>query len=108
MYVPTYCIECTYIFSPMFPTVFVLSHSRRYITTLPLTSFIFPRDVICGQIRVEAYDLGVPTALSSDLDLTVFVRDVNDFEPQFLVDSYSVNFTGQCAGKAGSNPSVVG
>ncbi|KAJ9587165.1 hypothetical protein L9F63_019319, partial [Diploptera punctata] len=45
------------------------------------------------EIRVEAYDLGVPTPLSSDLDLTVYVRNVNDYEPQFLVDEYHINFT---------------
>ena len=30
------------------------------------------------EIRVEAFDLGVPTSLSSDLDITVYVSDVND------------------------------
>ncbi|XP_069668723.1 cadherin-23 isoform X2 [Periplaneta americana] len=45
------------------------------------------------EIRVEAYDLGIPTPLSSDLDLTVYVRNVNDYEPQFLVDEYHINFT---------------
>ena len=44
---------------------------------------------------MEAYDLGVPTPLSSDLDLTVYVRNVNDYEPQFLVDEYNINFTGK-------------
>ncbi|KAJ1522204.1 hypothetical protein ONE63_002512 [Megalurothrips usitatus] len=45
------------------------------------------------QLRVEAYDLGIPTPLSSDLDLTIYVRNVNDYEPQFLVDEFTVNFT---------------
>uniref|UniRef100_A0A1B0CCE9 Putative cadherin egf lag seven-pass g-type receptor n=1 Tax=Lutzomyia longipalpis TaxID=7200 RepID=A0A1B0CCE9_LUTLO len=45
------------------------------------------------EIRVEAYDQGIPTPLSSDLDLTVYVRNVNDYEPQFLVDEITVNFT---------------
>ncbi|KAJ8911026.1 hypothetical protein NQ315_016595 [Exocentrus adspersus] len=44
-------------------------------------------------IRIEAYDLGLPTPLSSDLDLTVYVSNVNDYQPQFLLDEYSVNFT---------------
>lgn len=44
-------------------------------------------------IRIEAYDLGAPTPLSSDLDLTVYVTDVNDYQPQFLVDEVHVNFT---------------
>ena len=44
-------------------------------------------------IRVEAYDLGVPTSLQSDLDLTIYVRNVNDHKPQFLVDTFVANFT---------------
>lgn len=49
------------------------------------------------QIRVEAYDQGVPP-LSTDLDLTVYVRNVNDYEPQFLIDEIRVNFTGKFDG----------
>lgn len=49
------------------------------------------------QIRVEAYDQGVPP-LSADLDLTIYVRNVNDYEPQFLIDEISVNFTGKLDG----------
>ncbi|XP_021707792.1 cadherin-23 isoform X2 [Aedes aegypti] len=45
------------------------------------------------ELRVEAYDQGIPTPLSSDLDLTIYVRNVNDYEPQFLVEEISVNFT---------------
>ncbi|XP_073991281.1 cadherin 88C isoform X3 [Rhodnius prolixus] len=45
------------------------------------------------QIRVEAYDHGVPTPLSSDLDLTIYVRNINDHQPQFLVEEFTVNFT---------------
>ncbi|KAJ8962164.1 hypothetical protein NQ318_018121 [Aromia moschata] len=44
-------------------------------------------------IRIEAYDLGVPTPLSSDLDLTVYVSNINDYQPQFLMDEFMVNFT---------------
>lgn len=47
------------------------------------------------ELRVEAHDLGTPTPLSSDLDLTIYVKNVNDFEPQFLVDEFHVNFTGE-------------
>ncbi|GLH04217.1 Cadherin-87A [Gryllus bimaculatus] len=49
------------------------------------------------QVRVEAYDLGIPTALSSDLELTIYVRNVNDYEPQFLVNEFFVNFTEHAA-----------
>ncbi|XP_018055353.1 PREDICTED: uncharacterized protein LOC108691909 [Atta colombica] len=45
------------------------------------------------EIRVEAYDLGIPTPLSSDLDLIIYVRNINDFEPQFSVNVFNVNFT---------------
>lgn len=45
-------------------------------------------------LRIEAYDLGIPTALSSDLELVIYVKNVNDFQPQFMVDVFRVNFTG--------------
>ncbi|KAH8293460.1 hypothetical protein KR054_000643 [Drosophila jambulina] len=45
------------------------------------------------EIRIEAYDQGLPTSLSSDLDLTIYVRNVNDYEPQFIVNEIAVNFT---------------
>ncbi len=44
-------------------------------------------------LRIEAYDLGIPTPLQSDLDLTVYVKNVNDHEPQFTVDEFQANFT---------------
>lgn len=48
-----------------------------------------------SQIRIEAFDLGEPTSLSTDLDLTIYVSSVNDYQPQFLVDDFFVNFTGK-------------
>ena len=45
------------------------------------------------EVRVEAHDLGVPTPLQSDLDLTIYVKNINDHEPQFIVDQFRVNFT---------------
>ena len=45
------------------------------------------------EIRVEAYDLGVPTSLTSDLDLKIYVKNVNDHEPQFLIEEFNVSFT---------------
>uniref|UniRef100_A0A0K2V387 Putative LOC100748423 [Bombus impatiens] n=1 Tax=Lepeophtheirus salmonis TaxID=72036 RepID=A0A0K2V387_LEPSM len=45
------------------------------------------------EIRVEAFDLGVPTSLQSDLDLKIFVCNINDHEPQFLVNEFHANFT---------------
>ncbi|CAG7830108.1 unnamed protein product [Allacma fusca] len=44
-------------------------------------------------IRIEAHDLGVPTPLSTDLDLTILVRNVDDFKPQFVVENFEANFT---------------
>lgn len=35
----------------------------------------------------------MPTSLSSDLDLTVYVSNINDYQPQFLVDDVTLNFT---------------
>lgn len=43
---------------------------------------------------MEAFDHGTPTPLSSDLDLTIYVKNVNDYQPQFLVEDFQVNFTG--------------
>ena len=45
------------------------------------------------ELRVEAHDLGLPTPLQSDLDLTVYVKNINDHEPKFIVDTFRVNFT---------------
>lgn len=49
------------------------------------------------EIRIEAYDQGIPTPLSSDLDLIIYVRNVNDYEPQFIIEEISVNFTEHAA-----------
>lgn len=56
----------------------------EYISNFSLISF---------QIRIEAYDQGLPTSLSTDLDLIIYVRNVNDYEPQFIVNEIAVNFT---------------
>lgn len=37
--------------------------------------------------------MGTPTPLSSDLDLMIYVKNINDYEPQFLIDVHNVNFT---------------
>ncbi|CAG9764226.1 unnamed protein product [Ceutorhynchus assimilis] len=44
-------------------------------------------------IRIEAFDLGVPTSLSSDLDLTVYINDIRGYQPQFLDDEFTIEFT---------------
>ncbi|RWS28589.1 cadherin-23-like protein [Leptotrombidium deliense] len=45
------------------------------------------------ELRVEAYDLGEPTSLSTDLDLTILVTNVDDYEPEFTQDLFRVIFT---------------
>ncbi len=45
------------------------------------------------ELRVEAFDLGEPTPLATDLDLVVYVSDVNDHSPQFLIDEFEASFT---------------
>lgn len=47
------------------------------------------------EIRVEAYDHGIPKELSSDLDIIIYVHSINNYEPTFLLQSISVNFTGE-------------
>lgn len=39
---------------------------------------------------MEAYDLGQPTSLSTDLDLTIFVVNVDDNAPEFTEDNVSL------------------
>lgn len=45
------------------------------------------------EIRVQAYDLGTPTSLSTDMDITILVTNVDDFEPEFTQDIFQVVFT---------------
>ena len=45
------------------------------------------------ELRVQAYDLGTPTSLSTDLDLTILVTNVDDYEPEFTQDVFQVVFT---------------
>ncbi|XP_057365539.1 cadherin-23-like isoform X1 [Daphnia carinata] len=45
------------------------------------------------QIRIEARDSGIPTWLSTDLDLTIYVRNINDHQPQFPLDIFQINIT---------------
>uniref|UniRef100_T1KWL6 Cadherin domain-containing protein n=2 Tax=Tetranychus urticae TaxID=32264 RepID=T1KWL6_TETUR len=45
------------------------------------------------ELRVEAFDLGEPTSLSTDLDITILITNVDDFEPEFTEDVFQVSFT---------------
>lgn len=40
--------------------------------------------------------------MSSDLDLTIYVSDINDYQPQFMVDEVTLNFTGNINHKIGN------
>lgn len=44
-------------------------------------------------MRIEAYDLGTPTPLSSDLDLTIYVQNVDSYRPRFPEKQFTINFT---------------
>ncbi|KAM3963622.1 cadherin-23 [Aphomia sociella] len=45
------------------------------------------------QLRIEAYDLGLPTPLSSDLDLTIYVQNVDSYRPRFPNKHFHINIT---------------
>ncbi|KAJ0175756.1 hypothetical protein K1T71_008915 [Dendrolimus kikuchii] len=59
------------------------------------------------QLRIEAYDLGLPTPLSSDLDLTVYVQNVDNYRPRFPMKEIYVNFTENERDKGLYLPSVI-
>ncbi|KAG7306076.1 hypothetical protein JYU34_008659 [Plutella xylostella] len=61
------------------------------------------------QLRIEAYDLGIPTPLSSDLDLTIYVQNVDNYRPRFPERYLQLNFTenGQPAENSVYLPSVI-
>ncbi|CAG9578961.1 unnamed protein product [Danaus chrysippus] len=45
------------------------------------------------QLRIEAYDLGLPTPLSSDLDVTIYVQNVDNYKPRFPEKHLHINIT---------------
>ena len=49
--------------------------------------------LFCCKINIFLLFSGVPTSLSSDLDIKIYVKNVNDHEPQFLVREFQANFT---------------
>lgn len=59
------------------------------------------------QLRIEAYDLGLPTPLSSDLDLTVYVQNVDNYRPRFPFKSFSLNVTENDRSESVFLPSVI-
>lgn len=71
----------------------------RYFQIDPITGVIslaktLDRETIrVHELRVQAYDLGTPTSLSTDMDVTILVTNVDDFEPEFTQDIFQVVFT---------------
>ncbi|XP_049868235.1 cadherin-23 [Pectinophora gossypiella] len=59
------------------------------------------------QLRIEAYDLGLPTPLSSDLDLTIYVQNVDNYRPRFPERLLFVNFTENTEKQEVYLPSVI-
>ncbi|XP_053612756.1 cadherin-23 [Plodia interpunctella] len=59
------------------------------------------------QLRIEAYDLGLPTPLSSDLDLTVYVQNVDSYRPRFPDRHLRLNVTENALEFSVYLPSVV-
>ncbi|CAD0199964.1 unnamed protein product [Chrysodeixis includens] len=82
-------------------TVHATSGALR--TTLPLD-----RDKqTTYQLRIEAYDLGLPTPLSSDLDLTIYVQNVDNYRPRFPNKHIHINFTENTPRSGIYLPSVI-
>ncbi|XP_041988601.1 cadherin-23 isoform X1 [Aricia agestis] len=59
------------------------------------------------QLRIEAYDLGLPTPLSSDLDLTIYVQDVDNYRPRFPHPMVNLNITENVRNYSTYLPSVI-
>ncbi|XP_046962418.1 cadherin-23 isoform X2 [Vanessa cardui] len=59
------------------------------------------------QLRIEAYDLGLPTPLSSDLDLTVYIQNVDNYRPRFPYKHIHLNVTENVQDYSAYLPSVI-
>ncbi|ODN06167.1 Cadherin-23 [Orchesella cincta] len=44
-------------------------------------------------LRIEAFDLGIPTPLSSELDLTILVKNIDDYKPAFTLSEFVTQLT---------------
>ncbi|XP_073949712.1 cadherin 88C [Choristoneura fumiferana] len=72
-------------------------------TAAPLRRDLSPRH----QLRIEAYDLGLPTPLSSDLDLTIYIQDVDSYRPRFPDKRLHINLTENMYDEELYLPSVI-
>lgn len=59
------------------------------------------------QLRVEAYDLGLPTPLSSEIDLTIYVQNVDNYKPRFPFKHTYINITENVANYSTILPRVI-
>lgn len=59
------------------------------------------------QLRIEAYDLGLPTPLSSDLDVTIYVQNVDNYRPRFPNRHFYINITENTQNEGIYLPSVI-
>ncbi|CAH4029361.1 unnamed protein product [Pieris brassicae] len=59
------------------------------------------------QLRIEAYDLGLPTPLSSEIDLTIYVQNVDNYKPRFPYKHIYINITENVANYSTILPRVI-
>ncbi|XP_022120263.2 cadherin-23 [Pieris rapae] len=59
------------------------------------------------QLRIEAYDLGLPTPLSSEIDLTIYVQNVDNYKPRFPYKHAYINITENVANYSTILPRVI-
>lgn len=43
--------------------------------------------------------MGIPTPLSSELDLTILVKNIDDYKPAFMQSEFKTEFTGKEIGQ---------
>lgn len=72
-----------------------------------INQYVFVLSFSILQLRIEAYDLGLPTPLSSDLDLTIYVQNVDNYRPRFPMKQIYVNFTENERDKGLYLPNVI-
>lgn len=80
---------------------------REISTNCIIFIFYFIFVLIIPQLRIEAYDLGLPTPLSSDLDLTIYVQNVDNYRPRFPSKHIHINFTENAPNNGLYLPSVI-
>lgn len=81
---------------------------RQFVLYIFMTTFFVLLILLfISQLRIEAYDLGLPTPLSSDLDLTIYVQNVDNYRPRFPNKHIRINFTENAPNNGVYLPSVI-